>query len=282
MRPQGNLTGQKRAPAIVPNFQRSSDHPKVSSSRPTKNPLGRSSMDHRFVSPNLDEQPPTPPLTKEASSVEQNQGSRSGIVNHQGSEFEAHPKASRLRYKPIRNYEKMDVLVGKDRATRSHATGPKERQLYQLMEESNMEYEDVNHFDPTEHEVENENREEDELGKSSRIASISTFKRNLKKKKIKENDNVADELKNLRERMNLVAAALEKPRKVNVEKVNVDMEQFIIQEIEKVDDLNLESKVVAYRTLTKDEKAAKAFLAITGELRRIWLKMEFGNDIFEA
>ncbi|PON89832.1 Glycosyl hydrolase, family 13, all-beta [Trema orientale] len=60
------------------------------------------------------------------------------------------------------------------------------------------------------------------------------------------------------------------------------MEQVIIQEIEKVDDLNLESKVVVYRTLTKDEKAAKVFLAITGELRRIWLKMEFGNDIFEA
>ncbi|PON43407.1 Nucleic acid-binding, OB-fold containing protein [Parasponia andersonii] len=85
-------------------------------------------------------------------------------------------------------------------------------------------------------------------------------------KKTKGNDNVADELKNLRERMNLVAATLEKPRKLNAEK------------IEKVDDLSLESKVVVYGTLAKDEKAAKAFLAITGEL----VEDEFGNDIFEA
>ncbi|PON37278.1 hypothetical protein TorRG33x02_347730 [Trema orientale] len=93
---------------------------------------------------------------------------------------------------------------------------------------------------------------------------------------------MADELKNLRKGMSLVATALEKPRKVNVEKVNVEIEQFIIQEIEKVDDLSLESKVVVYRTLTKDEKAAKAFLTTIGELRHIWLKMEFGNNIFES
>ncbi|PON85989.1 hypothetical protein TorRG33x02_181940 [Trema orientale] len=163
----------------------------------------------------------------------------------------------------------MDILVGKDRATGSLAAGPKERQLHQPMEESNMEYEDVNLFDPTEHEVENENREEDELRKSSPIVSTSIFKRNLKKKKIKGNDNVDDELKNLREGMNLVAVALEKPRKVNIEKVKVEMEQFIIQEIDKVDDLSLECKVVVYRTLTKDKKAVKVFLTITGELRRI-------------
>ncbi|PON36120.1 hypothetical protein PanWU01x14_331050 [Parasponia andersonii] len=117
----------------------------------------------------------------------------------------------------------MSMLIRKDRTTRSHAASPKERQLHQPTEESNIEYEDVNPFDPTDHEVENKNREEDELGKSSRIASTSTFRRNLKKKKTKGNDNVANELKNLREGMNLVAAALEKPRKVNVE-----MEQFII------------------------------------------------------
>ncbi|POO00085.1 hypothetical protein TorRG33x02_042120 [Trema orientale] len=57
--------------------------------------------------------------------------------------------------------------------------------------------------------------------------------------------------------------------------MNIEIEQFIIQKIEKVDDLRLESKVVVYRTLTKDEKAAKLFLAIKGELRHIWLKMEF-------
>ncbi|PON83166.1 hypothetical protein TorRG33x02_210000 [Trema orientale] len=109
-----------------------------------------------------------------------------------------------------------------------------------------------------------------EQNQGARSGSVNNQGSESEKKKTKENDNVADKLKNLRERWNLVAAALEKPRKVNAEK------------IEKVDDLSLESKVVVYRILTKDEKAAKAFLAITGELRCIWLKMEFGNDIFEV
>ncbi|POO02903.1 hypothetical protein TorRG33x02_009640 [Trema orientale] len=122
----------------------------------------------------------------------------------------------------------MDMLVGKDQTARSHATGPKESQLHQPTEESNIEYEEVNPFDPTEHEVENENRKEDELGKSSCIASTSTFERNLKKKKTKGNDNETDELKNLRKGMNLMVVALKKPRKANVE-----IEQFIIQDSEK-------------------------------------------------
>ncbi|POO00084.1 hypothetical protein TorRG33x02_042110 [Trema orientale] len=93
----------------------------------------------------------------------------------------------------------MDMLVGKDRATGSYVADPRERQFHQAIEESNMEYEEMNSFDPTEHEVDNENREEDKLRKSSNIASTSTFKKNLKKKKIKRNDNVAHELKNLKE-----------------------------------------------------------------------------------
>ncbi|PON45028.1 hypothetical protein PanWU01x14_261710 [Parasponia andersonii] len=46
-------------------------------------------MDSRFVSPDLDERPPAPPSMKETPLVEQNQGSWSEIVNHQGSESES-------------------------------------------------------------------------------------------------------------------------------------------------------------------------------------------------
>ncbi|PON37516.1 hypothetical protein PanWU01x14_319710, partial [Parasponia andersonii] len=79
MRSQSNLTGHKRRPEIVPNFQQSTDRQNFSSSSqqwPSNNSLGSSSMDPRFVSPGLDERPLPPPSL----------GSRSGIVNHQGSE----------------------------------------------------------------------------------------------------------------------------------------------------------------------------------------------------
>lgn len=76
--------------------------------------------------------------------------------------------------------------------------------------------------------------------------------------------------------MNLVAAALDKSKSI---KVNFEIEQLIIQEVEKVGDKVWSLKWQFIELLQKITRLPKQFSAITKERRHIWLKMEVERNI---
>ena len=169
----------------------------------------------------------------------------------------------------------MDQLVGHDRATGRLAAGPRERQRHWA-----RDVEDVTPLESTEHDLDNENVEQDghEADTSSAAAaSVSTSKKITKKKKAKVSDNTKDELQYIRLGMDSVAEALN-----NSNKLNLEIEELISQEVFKIDDISLESQVMVYRALTKDKELARAFLAHIGDRRCIWLRQEFGVEIFDV
>ena len=64
-------------------------------------------------------------------------------------------------------------------------------------------------------------------------------------------DNTKDELQYIRLGMDSVAEALN-----NSNKLNLEIEELISQEVFKIDDISLESQVMVYRALTKDKELA--------------------------
>ncbi|RVW82064.1 hypothetical protein CK203_049095 [Vitis vinifera] len=138
----------------------------------------------------------------------------------------AHPGASQLRHKPIRNYDKLSILLGKDRATGSLAVGAKERQL-RWAQEQNLD--DTIPLGSSQHGIRDEtfayveNEATTETSFSSADASLLRL---------------------------LIEATFK----------NYTEEQ-LFEEIAKVGGMSDVSHMKAYQALTGDVSAARAFLA---------------------
>lgn len=192
------------------------------------------------------------------------------LKNFFGYDLQAHPKASKLRYKCIRNYEKMDLLVGEDRATGNLAAGPRERLLH--MNEDNLAP------STSEHDISTDNLEDHEV--TATAATSATKEQPRKKKRQKKgNEDVVEGLNNLRGGMDSIATVLEKTMKMNLETA-----ELLLQELGKVEGMSPRSLMRVYSQLTDNmNQLGLAFLAIkdTG-LRRIWLEIKFGIEIFDV
>ena len=68
----------------------------------------------------------------------------------------------------------------------------------------------------------------------------------------------------------------------NSNKLNLEIEEIISQEVFDIDDISLECQVMVYRALTKYKELARAFLAFLGDFWCIWLKKQFGVEIFDV
>eukprot|EP00261_Vitis_vinifera_P034090 XP_019075333.1 PREDICTED: uncharacterized protein LOC100253062 [Vitis vinifera] len=174
--------------------------------------------------------------------------------------FQAHPGASQLRYKPIRNYDKLSILLGKDRATGSLAVGAKERQL-RWAQEQNLD--GTNPLGSSQHGIRDEtfsyveNEATTETSFSSADASVSAPKSNKETKKRKEKyaDIVSEKLRSIRVGMDAVVAAFDRSNPQNY------TEEQLFEEIAKIGGMSDVSHMKAYQALTSDVSAARAFLA---------------------
>ncbi|XP_059591582.1 uncharacterized protein At2g29880 isoform X2 [Vitis vinifera] len=193
----------------------------------------------------------------------------------------AHPGASQLRHKPIRNYDKLSILLGKDRATGSLAAGAKERQL-RWAQEQNLD--DTIPLGSSQHGIRDEtfayveNEATTETSFSSADASVSAPKSNkeTKKRKAKYADIVSEELRSIRVGMDAVVAALDRSNLQN------HTEEQLFEEIAKVGGMSDVSHIKAYQALTGDVSAARAFLACPIDRRKLWLSVKFGPTFFDA
>ncbi|WJZ90869.1 hypothetical protein VitviT2T_009985 [Vitis vinifera] len=195
--------------------------------------------------------------------------------------FKAHPGASQLRHKPIRNYDKLSILLGKDRATGSLATGAKERQL-RWAQEQNLD--DTIPLGSSQHGIRDEtfpyveNEATTETSFSSADASVSAPKSNkeTKKRKAKYADIVSEELRSIRVGMDAVVAALDRSNLQNY------TEEQLFEEIAKIGGMSDVSHMKAYQALIGDVSAARAFLACPIDRRKLWLSVKFGPTFFDA
>ncbi|XP_019075424.1 uncharacterized protein LOC109122610 [Vitis vinifera] len=193
----------------------------------------------------------------------------------------AHPGASQLKHKPIRNYDKLSILLGKDRATGSLVVGAKERQL-RWAQEQNLD--DTIPLGSSQHGIRDEtfayveNEATTETSFSSADASVSAPKSNkeTKKRKAKYADIVSEELRSIRVGMDAVVAALDRSNLQNYTK------EQLFEEIAKVGGMSDVSHMKAYQALTGDVSAARAFLACPIDRRKLWLSVKFGPTFFDA
>ncbi|OMO81232.1 Reverse transcriptase, RNA-dependent DNA polymerase [Corchorus capsularis] len=178
--------------------------------------------------------------------------------------IKAHPKDASLRYKMIRNYDKLHLIFAKDHATGSLARGPKERQLRWAMEKGSKEGSETEvEDDPADFEIEHDQSHEE---------SNSCPKPN---KKRRTTDLISDELKMIKSGMEAVAAALEQgnPKSYTEEK--------LYEEIMTVGGMCGECEMKIYQALSKDVNTARAFLACPKLKRKLWLLVHFGTAFFD-
>ncbi|XP_034697323.1 uncharacterized protein LOC117923201 [Vitis riparia] len=127
----------------------------------------------------------------------------------------AHPRASQLRYKPIRNYDKLSILLGKDRTTGSLVAGAKERQLRWAQEQNldgTIPLGSSQHGirDETFAYVENEATTETFFSSANAFVSTPKSNKETKKRKAKYADIGSEELRSIRVGMDAVVAVLDR------------------------------------------------------------------------
>ena len=83
----------------------------------------------------------------------------------------------------------------------------------------------------------------------------------MKKRKAKVSDNMKDELQYLRLGIDSMATMLK-----NSNKLNLEIEELISQEVFMIDYIILESQVMVYRALTNNKELAQAFLPLSLEM----------------
>lgn len=98
--------------------------------------------------------------------------------------YKGKPQRSYLRHTAVRNFEKLDEIYGRDRATGKHAVGPKQRR-------SQWEAQGDDACD-VEEELNNE------ISSSSKAAPSSSSKPSQEKKRIRTIDLVSEEIKSIK------------------------------------------------------------------------------------
>ena len=120
---------------------------------------------------------------------------------------------------------------------------------------------------------------EDFEATATAATSASKEQPRKKKKLQKGNEDVVEGLNNLRGGMDSIATMLEKTMKMGLETA-----ELILQELGKVEEMSPVSLMKVYSHLTDNaNQLGLAFLAIKdARLRRIWLELKFGHEIFDA
>ncbi|RVW29002.1 hypothetical protein CK203_088917 [Vitis vinifera] len=142
--------------------------------------------------------------------------------------IKAHPGVSQLRHKPIRNYDKLSILLGKDQATGSLAAGSSQHGIR----------------DETFAYVENEATTETSFSSADASISAPNSNKETKKRKAKYADIVSEELRSIRVGMDAVVAALDRSNLQNY------TEEQLFEEIAKIGGMSDVSHMKAYQALT--------------------------------
>ncbi|KAI5652612.1 hypothetical protein M9H77_29799 [Catharanthus roseus] len=156
-----------------------------------------------------------------------------------------------------------------NRATGSQVVGPKQTraQLEANDKNSNEVYDEFNVPDEANNDV----------SSYSRIAlnSMSKQSEERKKKKTRIVDLVSEEIKYLKEGLDVVAAALDCGNVSNI------AEEDLFEKIEKVGGISAISRMKVDQALIKDMSTTHAFLACPADRKKLWLIVNFDSLLFD-
>ncbi|KAG8376305.1 hypothetical protein BUALT_Bualt09G0049500 [Buddleja alternifolia] len=183
----------------------------------------------------------------------------------------AKPAASHFRYTPVPNYENLDEIFGKDRATGSRAAGVKQRRLEWAREQNSIEEHGEAEWNDERDKYDNN----EESSTSKAPTSSKKTSDDSKKKKMRMIDIVSEEISMLTASMGEVAAAIKLGNQRNYN------EEELFDEIALVGGMTEISQMTVYQKLTGDVSAVRAFHKCPTERKRLWLLVKFGQEIFD-
>ncbi|KAG8367383.1 hypothetical protein BUALT_Bualt16G0066300 [Buddleja alternifolia] len=183
----------------------------------------------------------------------------------------AKPAASHFRYTPVPNYENLDEIFGKDRATGNRAAGVKQRRLEWAREQNSIEEHGEDEWSDERDKYDNN----EESSTSKALTSSKKTSDDSKKKKMRMIDIVREEISMLTASMGEVAIAINLGNQRNYN------EEKLFDEIASVGGMTEISQMTVYQKLTGAVSVARAFHKCPTEQKRLWVLVKFGQEIFD-